>query len=113
MQIVKRLFVVRGGSRSLTAEARAEDPLVRNTEPCPGVFQPPSSQSTFKGLVHRSEANLRLNECQPLPYFGSRPASLSLFLQQSRASERLTRLDGSLGAGSTGALPIPGFSLRA
>ena len=43
-------------------------------------FQPPSSQSTLSGVSIRSLANLRLSQCQPLPGFGSSPASVCALL---------------------------------
>ena len=61
----------------------------------------------------RSEANLRLSECQPLPGFGSRPASLSALSHHPCASAAPMHAEGFLGAGSTGASPVPGFTARA
>ena len=61
----------------------------------------------------RSEANLRLSECQPLPGFGSSLASLWALYHHMRTSDRLAHFEGCLGEGSTGASPVPEALLRA
>ena len=61
----------------------------------------------------RSEANLRLSECQPLPGFGSSPASVWALFHQTLARTERTHVEGFRGAGSTGASRIPGVFFRA
>ena len=61
----------------------------------------------------RSGANFRLSECQPLPGFGSRPASLSALSHHPWANAAPMQAEGFLGAGSTGASPPIGIGLRA
>ena len=56
----------------------------------------------------RSEANLRLSECQPLRRLCSSPASASALFHQLFASALFMLLAGSLGAGNTGASPTRG-----
>ena len=57
----------------------------------------------------RSDANLRLSECQPRHAFGSSPASSSALFHQFRTGDRLAHLEGSMDAGNTGSSPVPGY----
>ena len=58
-------------------------------------------------------ANLRLNECQPLPRFGSSPASVWALYHHARTSDRPAHFEASLGAGSTGVSSSPELNSRA
>ena len=61
----------------------------------------------------RSDANLRLRECQPLPRFGSSPANVWARYHHARTSVRPAHFEASLGAGSTGASSNPELHSRA
>ena len=61
----------------------------------------------------RSEANLRLSECQPLPGFGSRPARVCALHHKRYAQPRPMHREGSVPAGSTGASSVSVLIRRA